>query len=103
MIRGGENIPIVDIEHTLYQHPKIHTLALVGKPDDRLGERLCAYVTLKEGVESLTLEEVCTFLSERKVTRQYQPEFLEVLDELPRTPSGKIQKFKLRDQARQDA
>jgi cyclohexanecarboxylate-CoA ligase len=103
VIRGGENIPIVDIENTLYQHPKIHTLALVGKPDDRLGERLCAYVTLKEGVESLTLEEVCTFLSERKVTRQYQPEFLEVLDELPRTPSGKIQKFKLRDQARQDA
>lgn len=99
VIRGGENIPIVDIENTLYQHPKIQTLALVGKPDERLGERLCAYVTLKEGVESLTLEEVCTFLSERKVTRQYQPEFLEVLDELPRTPSGKIQKFKLRDQA----
>lgn len=99
IIRGGENIPIVDIENTLYQHPKIHTLALVGKPDERLGERLCAYVTLKEDVESLTLDEVCAFLSERKVTRQYHPEFLEVLDELPRTPSGKIQKFKLREQA----
>jgi cyclohexanecarboxylate-CoA ligase len=97
VIRGGENIPIVDIENTLYQHPKIQTLALVGKPDERLGERLCAYVTLKEGEESLTLEEVCAFLTERKVTRQYQPEFLEVLDELPRTPSGKIQKFKLRE------
>ncbi|QTF93268.1 AMP-binding protein [Halomonas sp. BM-2019] len=103
VIRGGENIPIVDIENTLYQHPKIQTLALVGKPDDRLGERLCAYVTLKEGEESLTLEEICAFLTERKVTRQYQPEFLEVLDELPRTPSGKIQKFKLRERPLQGA
>ncbi|WP_163649280.1 AMP-binding protein [Modicisalibacter sp. 'Wilcox'] len=101
VIRGGENIPIVDIENTLYQHPKIQTLALVGKPDDRLGERLCAYVTLKEGAESLSLEEVTDFLSERKVTRQYQPEFLEVLDELPYAPSGKIQKYKLREQASQ--
>ncbi|MGO2242863.1 MAG: AMP-binding protein [Halomonas sp.] len=99
VIRGGENIPIVDIENTLYQHPKIQTLALVGKPDERLGERLVAYVTLKEGVDFLTLEEVCAFLSERKMTRQYYPEFLEVVDELPRTPSGKIQKFKLREQA----
>ncbi|WP_253448735.1 AMP-binding protein [Halomonas sp. Y3] len=103
VIRGGENIPIVDIENTLYQHPKIQTLALVGKPDERLGERLCAYVTLKEGEESLTLEEICDFLTERKVTRQYQPEFLEVLDELPRTPSGKIQKFKLRERPLQGA
>ncbi|WP_302140644.1 AMP-binding protein [Halomonas alkalicola] len=103
VIRGGENIPIVDIENTLYQHPKIQTLALVGKPDERLGERLCAYVTLKEGEELLTLEEICAFLTERKVTRQYQPEFLEVLDELPRTPSGKIQKFKLRERPLQGA
>lgn len=101
VIRGGENIPIVDIENALYQHPAIQAVALVGRPDERLGERLCAYVTLKEGVESLTLTDVTTFLSERQVTRQYQPEFLVVLDELPRTPSGKIQKFKLREQAAQ--
>ncbi|OUE37037.1 cyclohexanecarboxylate-CoA ligase [Billgrantia desiderata SP1] len=101
VIRGGENIPIVDIENALYQHPAIQAVALVGKPDERLGERLCAYVALKEGHQSLTLEEVCAFLNERKVTRQYQPEFLVVLDELPRTPSGKIQKFKLREQAAQ--
>ncbi|MCE8005191.1 AMP-binding protein [Billgrantia ethanolica] len=101
VIRGGENIPIVDIENALYQHPAIQAVALVGRPDERLGERLCAYVTLKEGVESLTLTDVTAFLSERQVTRQYQPEFLVVLDELPRTPSGKIQKFKLREQAAQ--
>ena len=103
VIRGGENIPIVDIENALYQHPSIQAVALVGRPDERLGERLCAYVTLKEGYESLTLAEVTAFLTERQVTRQYQPEFLEVLDELPRTPSGKIQKFKLREQAGQSA
>ncbi|MFW3615823.1 AMP-binding protein [Billgrantia antri] len=102
VIRGGENIPIVDIENALYQHPAIQAVALVGRPDERLGERLCAYVTLKEGVESLTLADVTAFLSERQVTRQYQPEHLVVLDELPRTPSGKIQKFKLREQAAQD-
>ncbi|SEG24514.1 AMP-binding protein [Billgrantia desiderata] len=102
VIRGGENIPIVDIENALYQHPAIQAVALVGRPDERLGERLCAYVTLKEGVESLTLTDVIAFLSERQVTRQYQPEFLVVLDELPRTPSGKIQKFKLREQATQN-
>lgn len=101
VIRGGENIPIVDIENALYQHPAIQAVALVGRPDERLGERLCAYVTLKEGVESLTLTDITAFLSERQVTRQYQPEFLVVLDELPRTPSGKIQKFKLREQAAQ--
>lgn len=99
VIRGGENIPIVDIENTLYQHPAIQALALVGKPDERLGERLVAYVVLKEGYPSLSLEEITQFLTERHVTRQYHPEFLEVLEELPRTPSGKIQKFKLRDQA----
>ena len=103
VIRGGENIPIVDIENALYQHPAIQAVALVGRPDERLGERLCAYVTLREDVESLTLEDVTAFLNERKVTRQYQPEFLEVMDELPRTPSGKIQKFKLRERAVQAA
>lgn len=101
VIRGGENIPVVEIENLLYKHPKVQALALVGKPDPRLGERACAYVTLKDGVESLTLEEVTNFLVDHKVTRQFLPEFLVVVDELPRTPSGKIQKFKLREQASQ--
>lgn len=101
VIRGGENIPVVEIENLLYKHPKIQALAVVGKPDPRLGERACAYVTLKDGVESLTLEEITQFLIEQKVTRQFLPEFLEVVDELPRTPSGKIQKYKLREQASQ--
>ncbi|HCJ28815.1 MAG TPA: cyclohexanecarboxylate-CoA ligase [Pseudomonas sp.] len=100
VIRGGENVPVVEIENLLYKHPAISAVALVGCPDTRLGERLCAYVTLHEGHQSLSLQEVVSFLLEQRLTRNYLPEYLEVLQALPRTPSGKIQKFKLREQAR---
>ena len=100
VIRGGENIPVVEIENLLYKHPAISAVALVGCPDDRLGERLCAYVTLHEGHPTLTLSELVRYLAEHKVAKNYLPEYLEVLEALPRTPSGKIQKFKLREQAK---
>lgn len=100
VIRGGENVPVVEIENLLYKHPAISAVALVGCPDARLGERLCAYVTLHEGHRSLSLQEVVSFLLEQQLTRNYLPEHLEVLPALPRTPSGKIQKFKLREQAK---
>jgi cyclohexanecarboxylate-CoA ligase len=100
VIRGGENIPIVDIENTLYTHPAIQSVALVGAPDERLGERLCAYITLHDGYPPMTLKDVTDFLIEKKFTRQYLPEHLEVLAAMPRTPSGKIQKFKLREMAK---
>jgi cyclohexanecarboxylate-CoA ligase len=100
VIRGGENVPVVEIENLLYKHPAISAVALVGCPDARLGERLCAYVTLHEGHRSLSLQEVVSFLLKQRLTRNYLPEYLEVLPALPRTPSGKIQKFKLREQAK---
>jgi cyclohexanecarboxylate-CoA ligase len=100
VIRGGENLPIADIENTLYKHPAIQAVALVGAPDPRLGERLCAYVTLHDSSATLTLKDVTEYLVEQKFTRQYLPEYLEVLAAMPRTPSGKIQKFKLRDMAK---
>ncbi|MGY8819133.1 MAG: AMP-binding protein [Pseudomonadales bacterium] len=100
VIRGGENVPVVEIENLLYKHPAISAVALVGCPDDRLGERLCAYVTLHDGHQSLSLQEAVSFLTEHRLTRNYLPEYLEVLPELPRTPSGKIQKFKLLEQAK---
>ena len=99
VIRGGENVPVVEIENLLYKHPAISAVALVGCPDARLGERLCAYVTLHEGYGSLSLEDIVSFLLEQRLTRNYLPEYLEVLAALPRTPSGKIQKFKLRERA----
>lgn len=99
VIRGGENIPVVEIENLLYKHPGIAAVALVGCPDERLGERLCAYVTLHGGYTELSLDEVVSFLVEQGISKNYLPEYLEVLAELPRTPSGKIQKFKLRELA----
>jgi len=96
IIRGGENIPVVEIETLLYRHPAIAMVAIVAYPDARLGERACAVVTLKPG-EHLTLADVQAFLQSQQVAIQYVPERLVVRDALPTTPSGKIQKFALRD------
>lgn len=99
IIRGGENIPVVEVEGLLFRHPAVAEVAIVGFPDARLGERACAFVRLRDGA-SLTLPEVTAYLEAQRMARQYMPERLEVLPELPRTPSGKIQKFKLREIAR---
>jgi cyclohexanecarboxylate-CoA ligase len=99
IIRGGENIPVMEIENLLYKHPAVATVAIVGYPDARLGEKACAFVTVKPGY-SFTLEDMSRYLSENQVTRQYHPERLELMEELPKTPSGKLQKFKLREAAK---
>ena len=96
IIRGGENIPVVEVEELLYRHPAVHDVAVIGIPDKRLGERGCAVVQLCAGV-ALTLGEVVDFLEEFRLAKNYLPERLEIIDEFPRTPSGKIQKFKLRE------
>ncbi|HKI97214.1 MAG TPA: cyclohexanecarboxylate-CoA ligase [bacterium] len=98
LIRGGENVPVVEVEGVLYRHPAIQDVAIVGMPDERLGERGCAFVTLREG-QALTLPEMVSFLESERMARQYFPERLEVLPEMPRTASGKIQKFRLREMA----
>lgn len=95
IIRGGENIPVVEIEALLYRHPAVEMAAIVAYPDERLGERACAVVTLKSG-QQLELAGLVDFLKGAGVTVQYIPERLEVRDVLPTTPSGKVQKFKLR-------
>ena len=93
--RGGEKLPVAEIEECLYAHPAIAEVAVVGMPDARLGERACACVVLRAGA-SLTLADIQTHLEDVKMARQYWPERLELLEALPRTPSGKIQKFVLR-------
>ncbi|HJV74092.1 MAG TPA: cyclohexanecarboxylate-CoA ligase [Noviherbaspirillum sp.] len=100
VIRGGENIPVVEIENLLYKHPSIATAAVVGYPDNRLGERVCAFVTLKTG-KSFSFEDMVAYFDQNQMTKQYYPERLEILPALPATPSGKIQKFKLREVAQQ--
>jgi cyclohexanecarboxylate-CoA ligase len=99
IIRGGENIPVVEIEQLLYRHPAIQEAAIVAMPDPRLGERCCAFVVIRVG-ENLDMAGMIQFLEEQHVARTYWPERLEVVAELPKTPSGKIQKFRLREAAR---
>ncbi|MES2226565.1 MAG: cyclohexanecarboxylate-CoA ligase [Pseudomonadota bacterium] len=100
IIRGGENVPVVEVEQVLHKHPAIQTAAVVGVPDARLGERAALYVTLRPG-HAFSLEDMKRYLQEQQMAKQYWPEFLCVLDDLPRTPSGKIQKFRLRETARE--
>ncbi|MBI2543977.1 MAG: AMP-binding protein [Candidatus Rokubacteria bacterium] len=96
IIRGGENIPVVEIENLLFAHPKIANVAIVAMPDPRLQERACAFVIPKPG-ETLTLAEVVAFLETKEVARQKFPERLEIIGEFPMTASGKVQKFRLRE------
>ncbi len=99
LIRGGENVPVAEIENLLLKHPAISGTAVVGIPDARLGERGCAFVTLRPG-QAFDLAELQRWMAECKVAKQYWPERVEVVTELPRTPSGKIQKFVLREKAK---
>lgn len=99
IIRGGENIPVVEIEALLYKHPAVAMAAIVAYPDERLGERACAVVVPKPG-QSIDLPEIQRFMKEHKVAIQYVPERLIVQEAMPATPSGKIQKFKLRESVR---
>ncbi|EMC2207093.1 medium-chain fatty-acid--CoA ligase [Escherichia coli] len=96
IVRGGENISSRDVEDILLQHPKIHDACVVAMPDERLGERSCAYVVLKAPHHSLSLEEVVAFFSRKRVAKYKYPEHIVVIEKLPRTASGKIQKFLLR-------
>lgn len=100
IIRGGENIPVVEIESLLYKHPAVALAAVVSYPDERLGERACAVVVPKAG-QSIDLAEVQRFMKEHKVAIQYVPERVIVQEAMPATPSGKIQKFKLREAIRE--
>ncbi|EEZ8620119.1 medium-chain fatty-acid--CoA ligase [Escherichia coli O17] len=96
IVRGGENISSREVEDILLQHPKIHDACVVAMPDERLGERSFAYVVLKAPHHSLSLEEVVAFFSRKRVAKYKYPEHIVVIEKLPRTASGKIQKFLLR-------
>jgi cyclohexanecarboxylate-CoA ligase len=95
IIRAGENIPVREIEDVLMLHPNVRSVAVVGLPDARLGEIACACVIPEPG-ETFTLPEMRTFLAAQQVTRQFWPERVQVMDAFPTTPSGKVQKFELR-------
>jgi len=98
IIRGGENVPVVEVEELLYRHPAIEDAAIVAMPDPRLGERGCAFVTLRAG-HQLDFRGMVEYLTAQRIARNYMPERLEIIDAFPRTPSGKIQKYRLRERA----
>lgn len=95
IIRGAENIPVVEVEAGLFKHPAVQTVAIVGYPDERLGERACAFVVPKAG-HDFTFDDMQAHLKNLGFAIQYWPERLELRESLPSTASGKIQKFALR-------
>ncbi|MBN8962413.1 MAG: AMP-binding protein [Rhizobiales bacterium] len=96
LIRGGENVPVAEIENLLYKHPSVAAVAVVGYPDARLGERGCAFVVPRPGTE-IDLASVQDYLRDARMAKQFWPERVEIVAELPRTASGKIQKFRLKE------
>lgn len=101
IIRGGENIPVAYVENVLYEHPDIAIVQIIAMPDPRLQEKGCAFISMKEGKQHLHLLDVQQFLKQKGVAKQYWPEHVEIVEDFPRTPSGKIQKFRLREQLNQ--
>ena len=97
ILRGGENIPVAYVENVLYEQEDILDAQLIALPDPRLQEKACAVISMKPGKQPLSFAELQAFLKEKGVAKQYWPEYLEVVDEFPRTASGKIQKFKLKE------
>jgi cyclohexanecarboxylate-CoA ligase len=95
IIRGGENIPVAEVENVLFAHPKIAGVAVVAMPDPRLAERACAFVIPKPGAPP-TLAELKSYLDAQGLAKHKFPERLELVTEFPMTPSGKIQKYRLR-------
>jgi len=97
VVRGGENISAKEVEDYLAEHPGIAEVAIVGVPDPVLGERACAFVVASGPAPSLA--DISAYLTGRDIAKHKAPEHLIIVGDLPRTPSGKIQKFLLRRDA----
>ncbi|WP_307886058.1 AMP-binding protein [Variovorax boronicumulans] len=95
VIRGGENIYPREIEEFLYRHPKVQDVQVVGLPDKRYGEELCAWIIVKPG-QTATEDEVRDFCK-GQIAHYKVPKYIQFVAEFPMTVTGKIQKFKIRD------
>jgi acyl-CoA synthetase (AMP-forming)/AMP-acid ligase II len=96
VIRGGLNISVRQVEDLLTAHPAVGDIAVVGMPDERMGEKVCAYLVPATGHDPLTLEQIRDYLLGEGLAIQKVPERLEVVTDLPTTATGKIQKHVLR-------
>ena len=97
IISGGENISSIEVEETLYKHPDILEAAVVARPDDKWGETPCAFVTLKPDAAEVSDADIIAYCREN-LAHFKAPKTI-VFTELPKTATGKIQKFKLRSEA----
>lgn len=95
IVRGGENISSREVEDIVLEYPGVREAAVVAMPDERLGERSCACVSMRPGAPALHLTDLVAFFDGRRVAKYKFPEYLVVLNALPRTSSGKLQKFAL--------
>ncbi|OZC61939.1 cyclohexanecarboxylate--CoA ligase [Rhodococcus sp. 15-725-2-2b] len=101
IIRGGENIPVGAVESQIFRHPAVTDVAVVGYADDRLGERACAFVRCRPGT-TVTVDSLREFLIGCGLAKRYCPERVVVVDDLPKTMSGKIRKVELRERLAHD-
>jgi acyl-CoA synthetase (AMP-forming)/AMP-acid ligase II len=100
IIRGGENISAKEVEDVLHNHPDVREVAVVAMPHERLGEGVCAYIVAKTAGNILSLDSVAAFADQAQLARQKIPQHIEIVDELPRTASGKVRKDVLRARIR---
>lgn len=95
IVRGGENLNSNKINDFLGGIEKIQDHAIIGMPDERMGEKICAYVVLKSNFDNINLEELLEYFRQKSIPKRYWPERVEVIDKIPRTDSGKVKKFLL--------
>jgi fatty-acyl-CoA synthase len=101
IISGGENISSIEVEDVLYRHPQVMEAAVVARPDETWGETPCAFVTLKPDAGSVSEAEIIAFC--RANLAHYKAPKAVVFGPLPKTSTGKIQKYALREQAKEIA
>ncbi|UGA38744.1 AMP-binding protein [Chromobacterium haemolyticum] len=99
VIRGGENIYPREVEEFLYRHPKIQDVQVIGVPDDRFGEELCAWIRLRDG-ESASADDIRAFC-QGQIAHYKIPRYIEFVDSFPMTITGKIQKFVMREKMKE--
>ena len=100
ILRGGENISAKEVEELISGYPKVAQVAAVGMPDPILGERVCAFIKAKKDMP-VSFEEIISFLKEKKTSVLYLPERIEVINEMPLTNVGKVDKKQLREEIKE--
>jgi fatty-acyl-CoA synthase len=98
VIRGGENIYPREIEEFLYSHPDIADVQVIGVPDEKYGEELCAWIRMREDTEPLTADAVREFC-DGKLAHYKVPRYVQVVEEFPMTVTGKIRKVEMRERS----